>query len=129
MAESETQYLPIYPTGGFRALYPVSTVTGYSLPQTGFQDDIPQFWLLRFYIPPAANGYTALALFCPQKQTLRGCGKTWAQPPQCDLSMYTPRAISTGTYLGLPWDMGSELCNNLGNVIIGYGTVRAQSVF
>ena len=109
---SETQYVPIYPSGGFRALYPVGTVTGYSSPQCSYQGDIPQFWLLRFYVPPSTSGYSTLALFCPQTK-LYGVVARLGAPPQCDLPSYTASSISSGEYLSLSWDMQSVTFSKL----------------
>ena len=99
--ESASQYRPIYPSGGFKTLYNPATATVLS--EVGYQGAVPNYWLLRFYIPPAASGYTTLALFCSQKAMVGAIARLGA-PPQCDVQAYSTAAVSDSFYLGLPWD-------------------------
>ena len=110
--ETALQYQPIYANGGYRNMHQVER-DGNGKPLSKYPEKYSishngvlsvKYWLLRFYIPPMANGTTNLAIFCTQSGKFGAVARLGA-PPQCDLSTYTnSEAITDSTFIGLPWD-------------------------
>ena len=110
--ESASQYRPICSDGGYKNTHDIerdgkgnplsSYPENYSISYNGSLN--VKYWLLRFYIPPVANGSINLALFCTQTASIGAVARLGA-PPQCDLFTYTnSEAIADSTFIGLAWD-------------------------
>ena len=97
--ESAASYRSVYSSGYKTVSNPENFGTTLS-----FQANVPKSYLLRYYVPPAANGSTTLALFCAQTGSIGVVARLGA-PPQCDTySNATATSISSTSYNSLPWD-------------------------
>ena len=96
MPESASQYQSVYPQG-FRVAGDPAKVTT----KVTFQGNILKHWLLRFYIPPSADGNTTLALFCEQKASV-GVAARLGAPPQCN-QYSNQQGVTNQQYNAMPW--------------------------